>query len=181
MSRRMCVHNIQCAFVFASACACSCMIAVSACMGKACGFAKKIQDRCMRDVTGLLLVSCSYCGAARDNNAHARLWALFSSILACNICHQGRGTALLQLLRLRGGGDARSSRGQQAHSSVFLQDTERRKTQAAYKQTADAAPVSERSPQEILDAAMRREVDAFFSLSEQDTLFLCVCVGGACG
>jgi hypothetical protein len=34
---------------------------------------------------------------------------------------------------------------------VFLQDTERRKTQAACKQTADAAPVSERSPQEILD------------------------------
>jgi len=137
---------------------------------------KKIQDRCMRDVTGLLLVSCSYCGAARDNNA--RLWARFSSILACNICHQGRGTALLQLLRLRGGGDARSSGGQQAHSSVFLQDTERRKTQASRKQTADAAPVSERSPQEILDAAMRREVDAFFFLSEQDTLSVCVCRGG---
>ena len=180
MSRRMCVHNIQCAFVFASACACSCMIAVMCVHGKSMRVCKKIQDRCMRNVPGLLL-RCYLGGPARDTNAHARLWASFSSILACNICHQGRGTALLQLLRLRGGGDARRSGGQQAHSSVFLQDTERRKTQAACKQAADAAPVSERSPQEILDAAMRREVDAFFSLSQRDTLFLCACVGGAGG
>jgi hypothetical protein len=171
-------YNIQCAFVFASACACSCMIAVSGAWEKHAGLQKNPRQVHARRywATACLVQLLRSCTRQQCTSV-----GTFSSILACNICHQGRGTALLQLLRLRGGGDARSSGGQQAHSSVFLQDTEPRKTQAACKQTADAAPVSERSPQEILNAAMRRGVDAFFFLSEQDTLFLCVCVGGACG